>query len=597
MLHELLVALHGHPGPVFCRSGDKMVVNTSIDMFHPCEVAIINQVLELAADYSTLSTFISGRTMAEEGGMYLEALSHGLDKVLGPYRDALTALEERALASPAALPLSLLHHTLLPHRPVLKVLVEVVRAVEGEGAPRGCRLLDLVYRAASSGVQGAGAALEQVLAVGHQVLYQQLLAWLLQGHLYDPLGEFFIVVEEELGEESLLVGEVEGETSRSKSRRYRLDMEQVPGHISPALAEKIFFIGESIQLFESDRRVQVQGDVLESRELEFYRELARLRDSTSFSVTEFARFVDRIRESVSCHLHRLVVTEGGLAAELRTVWDIFLLGRGELALAFITAAEPVLRGPPGGATQHDAIQAWQSALGQHEGEERLAARATPRVSKEGGSSGWEALSMQYAVPWPLHLVVTAQALEKYNRILAFLLAVRRAQRALHALWAQAMLRSRGNRRALATSTDTADTTEQTRSHMTFLLDSLQYYLMADVLDTKITELNSRLDKSTSFEEVKTCHDQFLTEVQGNLFLHNPQVLKCLTDLMENCRRFCSMVEAGSDPSSCCLAFTRQAALLVQLLASLRSRLAPAGLAQLLTRIDYNRFFTRRRPAE
>ena len=32
------------------------------------------------------------------------------------------------------------------------------------------------------------------------------------------------------------------------------------------------------------------------------------------------------------------------------------VSRGELALAFITAAEPVLRGPPGGATQHDAIQ-------------------------------------------------------------------------------------------------------------------------------------------------------------------------------------------------------------------------------------------------
>ena len=64
-----------------------------------------------------------------------------------------------------------------------------------------------------------------------------------------------------------------------------------------------------------------------------------------------------------------------------------------------------------------------------------------------------------------------------------------------------MLRSRGARRALATS-GTADTTEETRSHMTFLLDSLQYYLMADVLDTKITELNSKLDKSTSFEEVR-----------------------------------------------------------------------------------------------
>ena len=41
-----------------------------------------------------------------------------------------------------------------------------------------------------------------------------------QGHLYDPKGEFFIVREEEgEGEESFLVGEADGEVSRSKSRR------------------------------------------------------------------------------------------------------------------------------------------------------------------------------------------------------------------------------------------------------------------------------------------------------------------------------------------------------------------------------------------
>ena len=69
-------------------------------------------------------------------------------------------------------------------------------------------------------MQGAGEALEEVLATGHKVLYKQLLAWLLQGHLYDPRGEFFIVREEEgEGEESVLVGEGEGELSRSKSRR------------------------------------------------------------------------------------------------------------------------------------------------------------------------------------------------------------------------------------------------------------------------------------------------------------------------------------------------------------------------------------------
>ena len=69
-----------------------------------------------------------------------------------------------------------------------------------------------------------------------------------------------------------------------------------------------------------------------------------------------------------------------------------------------------------------------------------------------------------------------------------------------------------------------DSTAQTRSHMSFLLDSLQYYLMADVLDTRMSGLTARLDRSTSFEEVKLCHDQFLTEVQASIFLHNPQVM-------------------------------------------------------------------------
>ena len=257
-------------------------------------------------------------------------------------------------------PLSLLHHSLLPHRPLLRRLVHLVADIQAEDAPKGCMLLDLVYRAASTGVQGAGEALEEVLAVGHQVLYRQLLAWLLQGHLYDPHSEFFIVPEEEgEGEESILVGEQEGELSRSKSKRYRLEPRQVPGHISHALAEKIFFIGESIQLFESDRRVEVQGDVLRSREMEFYKELAKLRDSKVFSVTEFGGLVERVRESVSGHLHSLVVRDSGLAEELRTVWDVFLLGRGELALAFITAADSVLRSPPGAATQHDTLQVFR----------------------------------------------------------------------------------------------------------------------------------------------------------------------------------------------------------------------------------------------
>lgn len=57
-------------------------------------------------------------------------------------------------------------------------------------------ILDKVYQAAGSGVAGVGTALKLVLSELHKVLYKQLLAWLLQGNLYDPFNEFFIVKDD-----------------------------------------------------------------------------------------------------------------------------------------------------------------------------------------------------------------------------------------------------------------------------------------------------------------------------------------------------------------------------------------------------------------
>ena len=58
-----------------------------------------------------------------------------------------------------------------------------------------------------------------------------------------------------------------------------------------------------------------------------------------------------------------------------------------------------------------------------------------------------------------------------------------------------------------------DTVAQTKQHMIFLVDNLQYYLMADVLDTQISNLKMKLSKTKSFEDVKVYHDQFLTQVR------------------------------------------------------------------------------------
>ena len=91
-----------------------------------------------------------------------------------------------------------------------------------------------------------------------------------------------------------------------------------------------------------------------------------LRDKETFVISDFAEFVDRIRETVSSHLHHLVMKQAGLLSELTTLWEVFLLGRGELFHSLIRGADRRLSSPPTTSTQHDVNQVWiAAARGEH----------------------------------------------------------------------------------------------------------------------------------------------------------------------------------------------------------------------------------------
>jgi len=588
MLHELLVALRGHPGLIFIEKNGSLSVNKTISELHPCEVVIINQLLEVASDYRSLCQYIERNRYSFETAMYVSALYEGLDIALEPYRQTIVDLEVDILKH-AGTQLSLLQHRLLPHRPVLRALVQLVREVEEE-QPVGCMILDKVYKASASGVEGVGRALKQVLSELHKVLYKQLLAWLLQGNLYDPFNEFFIVKDDQ-AEDSLLLttGEEGGEASRSKSKTFKLRLELVPHHLSHSLAHKIFFIGESIQLFESDRRVEVQGAVLKDREAEFYHELSRLRDKEVFEVGEFSAFVDNIRETVSCHLHNLMMKEADFISELERVWSLFLLGRGELFHTFIRLMDDRLRGFPTITTQNDINQAWRSSLQlvlSHAEEEIVSQKAKVVVGSERAES-WSQLSIQYAVPWPLHLIITPSAISRYNKIFSLLLLIRRTQNGLNQLWSEMMMKDRCGRRELI-----KDDIWETRQHISFLISNIQSYVLSDVLETQRAKLMKNLSETKSFETAKEAHEQFLTDVSAHLFLLNPTVLKILKDLLALTLKFTQGVTDNPQGAGhLCEKLNLSAALLLQLLTKMRQKLQGSHLAQLLLRLDYNRFFS------
>ena len=58
MLHELLFALNGHHGHIFMLHGGRFKVNDALPFFHPAEVGILNQLLDIATDFWKVECFI-----------------------------------------------------------------------------------------------------------------------------------------------------------------------------------------------------------------------------------------------------------------------------------------------------------------------------------------------------------------------------------------------------------------------------------------------------------------------------------------------------------------------------------------------------------
>ena len=140
--------------------------------------------------------------------------------------------------------------------------------------------------------------MQRLLHECHKVLYKQLLRWILQGSLYDPFDEFFVksadaanIDEEKTSKEDPVLDDDSSENPLNN--KFQLRVEMIPCHISVATAEKIYFIGESIQLFERDRDLDARGGVLKDKEAEFYNQLAELSESLEFKVMSLQFFFSR----------------------------------------------------------------------------------------------------------------------------------------------------------------------------------------------------------------------------------------------------------------------------------------------------------------
>uniref|UniRef100_A0A8C2B7Q7 Gamma-tubulin complex component n=1 Tax=Cyprinus carpio TaxID=7962 RepID=A0A8C2B7Q7_CYPCA len=673
MIHELLLALSGYPGTIFTwnkRNG--LQVSQDLPFLHPSETSVLNRLCKMGTDYVRFTEFIEQHTghvhqqehyssqPSQTGlhGIYLRAFCTGLHSMLQPYRQALLDLEKEFLGDPH-LSISHVNYMLEQFQLLFPSVMVVVETIKSQKI-HGCQILETVYKHSCGGLPPVRMALEKILAVCHGVMYKQLAAWMLHGLLLDQSEEFFVkqgpsaggaTAAQEEEEEDLGIGGLSGKQLRELQdlrlieeenmlapslQQFSLRVEMLPSYIPVRVAEKILFVGESVQMFENHNQspsragewksaVQVCWSILKHQEDMFAAELHRLKQQPLFSLVDFENLVDGIRSTVAEHLWTLMVEESDLLGQLKIIKDFYLLGRGELYQVFIDLAQHMLKTPPSAVTEHGInrlflqimrspfsnsnflfiislnllylfqMSMWHFTKVLHASGNREGTTPPQETSpREAPPTGWAALGLAYKVQWPLHILFTPAVLEKYNVVFRYLLSVRRVQSELQHCWALQMQRKH------LKSNQTDAVKWRLRNHMAFLVDNLQYYLQVDVLESQFSQLLHQINATRDFESIRLAHDHFLSNLLAQSFILLKPVFHCLNEILELCHNFCSLVSQNLGPLDergaaqldiLVKGFSRQSFLLFKILSSVRNHQINSDLAQLLLRLDYNKYYT------
>ena len=322
----------------------------------------------------------------------------------------------------------------------------------------------------------------------------------------------------------------------------------------------------------------------------------------AFDRARFERVVERIRKPVADRLGKLVVVDAELPRHLRALRAYLLLGRGDFYQCFLEEARALLAAPPRASTAEAdlAVPFAQAVSKSSAADDALASRFKIRLGSPYAPSGtngtgsrsaaesrrtvpaydaWDELSLEYAVPWPLGLLFTRDALRRYDEMFKYLLRLRRAAAALDGAWvtlrrvaagaatttpgalrAEEEREARRRRRLRFTDPtsppDAAEACQRARRDVAFLVQNWLTYLQTDVVEARFSEMMDKIDAMTTsndddddddddgvdFGEAQRAHRAFLAALGAQSFLDLPSVTQSVEATLAMARTVCGAIE-------------------------------------------------------
>lgn len=520
-------------------------------------------------------------------GVYLSALATSINVALNPFLEYIVKLEREYLANRNIS----LGFILAEVKLFETLLIFIIHLIDDAKGYHGCAILKLFHKHTMHADVRVMEAIKTIRKGVYGIFLRQLSQWLIYGHLVDQYEEFFIVHSEATKKQTqdvsgtmplsgFLTTTNASVTTATNANgdlwQYHIAYDMLSANFSPAWAEKVLFIGQTVCMVKQDARkngtkkmsiwddddddddyVIDIGSLWNKQESVYFNRLQTLNNVDDIDVGAYERVVNEIKTYITGRLSEIAFNQADLIKHLRLIKEYFLLGRGEFFLEFIiqTDAMHATRKEINDRVAREIHQAFQTALNRTFTEQEQITIHLPLDEVADFTHNFDddpklflrLVRLKFNVKWPLHLFFSPIIIDRYNQLFRFLLQIRKMQNDLHIVW-----HMHRDQKVAGNSMIT-----QLRNRMLFLIDNLQYYLQVDVLESQFSILINAVQHSKDFEFIQRAHSVFQANVMSLCFLLNGSindaanskskettdenpVLVILHKIMKTIRIFCSL---------------------------------------------------------
>ncbi|CAD7936838.1 unnamed protein product [Amoebophrya sp. A25] len=381
-----------------------------------------------------------------------------------------------------------------------------VAAAHQKGGP----LLSALYMASKTGDPALRPIVEKLLQDTQRPMYEMIKAWMTEGKLQDPQGEFFVVADMDVRIEDLW------------DSMYSLNPDMVPCYLDLDMAQTILTTGKSVNFIhlcceESD---WVGLPVFHAKGWE-----------------ELQPFVRQQSAHTNKRLVDLLLNKYHLLNHCVAIKRYLLLAQGDFIEGFLELADRDLRKDARKEVFRHNIrsivdQAIQRSNAQFHESEYLDRLDVLLGYASHGEIGWDIFSLDYAVTSPLHVVFTSdRTMPLLRKISCFLWRLRRANFSLKECWkSQILLR---HKNATGEEGYISRQMDSIRMLLAHVVENIQSYVMYEVLETAHARLEQGFHQAKNLDELLAEHAKYLQHLQEFTFLvpSAAPILACLNKFL------------------------------------------------------------------